>query len=51
MGASNISKKTPASHHWHRTETDPGRPYQFKGAETLIDDFFDEWSGCWGSVE
>src|ERR1700747_2489769 len=28
--------------HWHRTEKDPGRPYQFKGAETLIDDFFDE---------
>jgi hypothetical protein len=32
----------PASDHWHRTETDPGRPYQFKDAETLIDDFFDE---------
>ena len=28
--------------HWHRTEKDPGRPYQFKDAETLIDDFFDE---------
>ena len=34
--------KPPASDHWHRTETDPGRPYQFKDAETLIDDFFDE---------
>ncbi|PYR45916.1 MAG: hypothetical protein DMF89_23855 [Acidobacteria bacterium] len=28
--------------HWHRTEKDPGRPYVFKDAETLIDDFFDE---------
>jgi hypothetical protein len=34
--------KPPASDHWHRTETDPGRPYQVKDAETLIDDFFDE---------
>ncbi len=31
-----------ASDHWHRTETDPGRPYRFKNAETLIDDFFDD---------
>jgi hypothetical protein len=31
-----------ASDHWHRTENDPGRPYAFKDAETLIDDFFDE---------
>lgn len=31
-----------ARDHWHRTERDPGRPYAFKDAETLIDDFFDE---------
>ena len=31
--------------HWHRTETDPGRPYAFKDAETLIDDFFDAVEG------
>jgi hypothetical protein len=31
-----------ASDHWHRTEADPGRPYEFKDAETLIDDFFNE---------
>ena len=31
-----------ASDHWHRTENDPGRPYEFKDAETLIDDFFNE---------
>jgi hypothetical protein len=28
--------------HWHRTEHDPGRPYAFKDAETLIEDFFNE---------
>jgi hypothetical protein len=28
--------------HWHRTDRDPGRPYMFKNAETLLDDFFDE---------
>jgi hypothetical protein len=28
--------------HWHHTENDPGRPYHFKDAETLIDDFFNE---------
>jgi hypothetical protein len=31
-----------ASDHWHRTGNDPGRPYAFKDAETLINDFFDE---------
>jgi hypothetical protein len=39
---SRFKPKSPASDHWHRTETDPGRPHQFKDAETLIDDFFDE---------
>jgi hypothetical protein len=28
--------------HWHRMEDDPGRPYRFKDAETLVDDFFNE---------
>jgi len=37
-----FKRKPPATDHWHRTETDPGRPYQFESAETLIDDFFDE---------
>ena len=37
-----FKRKPQASDHWHRTETDLGRPYQFKDAETLIDDFFDE---------
>jgi hypothetical protein len=33
----------PEAHdHWHRTESDPGRPYSYKDAETLLDDFFAE---------
>lgn len=36
-------KRKPVAHdHWHRTENDAGRPYAFKDAGTLIDDFFDE---------
>ena len=38
---SRFKRKPPVSDHWHRTEEDPGRQYQFKDAETLIDDFFD----------
>ena len=39
---SRFKPKSGRSDHWHRTESDPGRPYQFKNAEGLIDDFFDE---------
>lgn len=36
-------KRRPAAHdHWHRSEKDEGRPYAFKDAETLIEDFFTE---------
>jgi len=36
-------KKPPEQFdHWHRTETDPGRPYKYQDAETLLNDFFDE---------
>jgi len=35
-------KRAVMTDHWHRTEDDPGRPYAFKNAATLIDDFFDE---------
>ena len=28
--------------HWHRTEGDPGTPYRFTDAATLVEDFFDE---------
>jgi hypothetical protein len=34
-------KAPTESDHWHRTESDKGRPYQFKDAATLLDDFFD----------
>ena len=37
-----FKKRSKAMDHWHRTETDEGRPYAFKDAETLLDDFFDE---------
>lgn len=37
--------QTPATDHWHRTATDLGRPYEFKDAATLIDDFFDAVDG------
>lgn len=39
---SRFKRRAQATDHWHRTETDPGRPYEFKDAETLLDDFFDE---------
>ena len=36
-------RKNPAeSDHWHRTETDPGRPYRFTTADQLLADFFAE---------
>ena len=39
---SRFKRRGKSTDHWHRTEKDPGRPYEFKDAETLIDDFFDE---------
>ena len=39
---SRFKPKPPASDHWHRTENDAGRPYEFTDAETLIDEFFNE---------
>lgn len=36
-------KQSPEAHdHWHRTGDDPGRPYAFKDADTLLQDFFRE---------
>ena len=40
--ASTVKWRHMESDHWHRTEEDSGRPYQFVDAETLLDDFFDE---------
>ena len=39
---SRFKRRGKAIDHWHRTEEDRGTPYEFKDAETLIDDFFDE---------
>ena len=39
---SRYRKRPAGADHWHRTETDTGRPYAFKDAETLIADFFEE---------
>jgi len=39
---SRFKKRPKAMDHWHRTDKDEGRPYDFKDAETLMDDFFDE---------
>jgi hypothetical protein len=39
---SRFKQRGESADHWHRTERDPGRPYEFKNAETLIDDLFDE---------
>jgi Family of unknown function (DUF6516) len=36
-------RRTPATNdHWHRTESDAGRPYHFVDADTLLRDFFRE---------
>lgn len=40
VSSASFKRRQVAYDHWHRTETDPGRPYQFKDAATLIDDFF-----------
>jgi len=36
------TRRQTAFDHWHRDETDQGRPYRFVDAERLIADFFDE---------
>jgi Family of unknown function (DUF6516) len=35
-------RRQVALDHWHRDETDEGRPYRFMSAEKLIADFFDK---------
>ncbi len=37
---SRFSRRQLASDHWHRTEVDAGKPYAFKDADTLLQDFF-----------
>ena len=36
---SRFKKKADAHDHWHRTATDPGRPYRYVDAPTLLEDF------------
>lgn len=35
-------KAPKAYDHWHRTQGDPGRPYEFTSAAKLLDDFWNE---------
>ncbi len=35
-------KASAAQDHWHRTESDPGRPYAFTTARQLLEDFWRE---------
>jgi hypothetical protein len=37
-----FAKRPAAYDHWHRNETDPGRPYAFTSAMQLLDDFWRE---------
>jgi hypothetical protein len=39
---SRFHERPAMADHWHRTEDDPGRPYRWKNAATLIEDFFNE---------
>lgn len=41
-GPGRYAKRQVEADHWHRTETDPGRPYAFSDAATLVVDFFAE---------
>ena len=42
QGSPGIKRRSAATDHWHRMENDPGRPYVFRDAVVLLDDFFDE---------
>lgn len=39
---SKFKQRPQATDHWHRTADDPGRPYAFKDADALLQDFFGE---------
>jgi hypothetical protein len=39
---SRFKRRSQVSDHWHRSEGDVGRPYEFRDAETLLEDFFNE---------
>lgn len=39
---SRFRSRSAEADHWHRTATDPGTPYRFIDAATLLEDFFNE---------
>jgi len=39
---SRFNRRQGAADHWHRSGDDPGRPYPFKDAASLIEDFLNE---------
>lgn len=39
---SRFKRRPTATDHWHRTESDEGRPYEFVSADRLLEDFFGE---------
>jgi hypothetical protein len=41
---SRFRERPAAADHWHRTETDEGRPYALVSSDTLLADFFREVS-------
>ena len=41
-GGRGYRRKRAAYDHWHRTENDTGRPYDFTTAARLLDDFWKE---------
>jgi hypothetical protein len=41
-GRRGYRRRLPVFDHWHRTEKDPGRPYDFSTAARLLDDFWTE---------
>jgi hypothetical protein len=42
VAGSRFRRSPEARDHWHRTEDDPGRPYAYKDADALLQDFFRE---------
>jgi len=42
LKGSRFKRRPATADHWHRTEADPGRPYVFVDADTLLKDFFGE---------
>ena len=42
LKGSRFKRRRRTFDHWHRTGKDHGQPYDFKNAETFLDDFFDE---------